>query len=102
MRAQTFAQITLYDGSGQVIYSTLPFSQDLEPEWPPGPSHLKVSAVRNATFPVNAIFPRQIYPFRNSWIWEVRGNHELGVLGVALSQNAIVQTSANSRWQIFF
>jgi HD-GYP domain-containing protein (c-di-GMP phosphodiesterase class II) len=32
----------------------------------------------------------------------VRGNHELGVLGVALSQNAIVQASTNSRWRIFF
>jgi putative nucleotidyltransferase with HDIG domain len=34
--------------------------------------------------------------------WEVRGNHELGVLGVALSQSTVVQASAHSRWQIFW
>jgi len=31
----------------------------------------------------------------------VRGDHELGVLGVALSKSAVVQTSSNSRWRIF-
>lgn len=33
--------------------------------------------------------------------WEVRGDKELGVLGVALSQNAVVQSSAGARWRIF-
>jgi putative nucleotidyltransferase with HDIG domain len=33
--------------------------------------------------------------------WEVRGDQELGVLGVALSQSAVVQSSTSSRWRIF-
>jgi putative nucleotidyltransferase with HDIG domain len=33
--------------------------------------------------------------------FEVRGSREVGVLGVALSRNAIVQTSTTSRWRIF-
>jgi putative nucleotidyltransferase with HDIG domain len=33
--------------------------------------------------------------------WEVRGDYQLGVLGVALSKNILVETSTNSRWQIF-
>jgi HAMP domain-containing protein len=103
MRAKTFAQITLYDKLGQAIYSTLPFPQNLTPE----------TAARTASFKDVSSTKRDISSQRDFdmanimfseilGVWEVRGNHELGVLGVALSQNAILQASSDSRWRIFF
>ena len=99
---KTFAQISLYDQSGQVIYSTLPFPQNLTPE----------AAAQTLSFKDIKSTKRDISSQRDLTVanipfseilgaWEVRGNHELGVLGVALSQNAVVQASANSRWNIF-
>ncbi|MBI5352096.1 MAG: HD domain-containing protein [Chloroflexi bacterium] len=103
MRAKTFAQITLYDESGQVIYSTLPFSQDLDSETASRTISFKdISSAKRDISSQRDITVTNI-PFSEILgVWEVRGNHELGVLGVALSQNAIVQASANSRWRIFF
>ena len=103
MRAKTFAQITLYDKSGQVIYSTLPFPQDLASETASRTISFKdISSTKRDISSQRDITVANI-PFSEILgVWEVRGNHELGVLGVALSQNAIVQTSANSRWRIFF
>jgi putative nucleotidyltransferase with HDIG domain len=103
LRAKTFAQITLYDKSGQVIYSTLPFPQELASK----------TASQTISFKNISSTKRDISSQRDLTVanisfseilgsWEVRGNHELGVLGVALSQNAIVQASTNSRWRIFF
>ena len=103
MQAKTFAQITVYDKSGQVISSTLPFPHDLDPE----------AAARTLSFKNISSTKRDISNQRDVTVanipfteilggWEVRGNHELGVLGVALSQNAVVQTSARSQWSIFF
>ena len=103
MRAKTFAQITLYDKSGQVIYSSLPFHQDLDME----------TALRTISFKNISSTKRDISNQRDITVaniafseilgaWEVRGNQELGVLGVALSQNAIVQATTSSRWRIFF
>ncbi len=103
MRIKTFAQISLYDESGQVIYSTLPFPNFLTPELVADTISFKdvksgkrdLSNQRNLDV-ANIPYTEIIGP------WEVRGDHELGVLGVALSQNAVVQTSSNSRWRIFF
>jgi putative nucleotidyltransferase with HDIG domain len=86
-----------------VIYSTLPFPQDLTSETASQTISFKdfkstkrdISSQRDLTV-ANIPFSEIL------GAWEVRGNHELGVLGVALSQNAIVQASANSRWRIFF
>lgn len=102
MRAKTFSQITLYDVSGRVIYSTLPFPVGLTPE----------TAARTLSFENISSTKRDIssqrdfaaanIPFSEILgAWEVRGNHKLGVLGVALSQNAVVQASADSRLRIF-
>jgi HD-GYP domain-containing protein (c-di-GMP phosphodiesterase class II) len=102
MRAKTFAQITLYDKSGHVIYSTLPFPQDLISETVSRTISFKnISSTKRDISSQRDITVANI-PFSEILgVWEVRGNHELGVLGVALSQNAIVQASANSRWRIF-
>lgn len=102
LRMKTFAQITLYDLSGQVIYSTLPFPTSLTPELVANTISFKniksgkreLSNERNldvTNIPYSEIIGS----------WEVRGGRELGALGVALSQSAIVQTSSNSRWRIF-
>ena len=96
MRARTFAQMTFYDPSGKVIYSTLPFPQDL-------PSEMAVDAI---SFKDSSSAKRNLevanIPFTEiSGVWEVRGNHQLGVMGVAISQSAVVQASTSSRWRIF-
>ncbi len=103
MRTKTFAQINLYDQSGLVIYSTLPFPQNLTPEAAAQTISFKdISSMKRDISSQRDITVANI-PFSEILgVWEVRGNHELGVLGVALSQNAIVQASANSRWSIFF
>jgi adenylate cyclase len=102
MRMRTFAQITFYDQSGQVVYSTLPY-----------PTRLTAEVVANTiSFKDIKSGRRNLANERNLDVanipyteiigsWEVRGDHELGVLGVALSQNAVVQASSESRWRIF-
>ena len=102
MRAKTFAQVSLYDSSGQVLYSTLPFPHDLAPEM----------ALQTVSFKDSSSAKRDLSQQRELDVanipyteilgaWEVRGDHELGVLGAALSQNAVVQASQGSRWRIF-
>ena len=102
MRARTFAQITLYDRKGQLIYSTLPFPQNLTPETAARTISLKdVSSTKRDLSSQRDLNVSNI-PFTEILgAWEVRGNHELGVLGIALSQNAVVQASSGSRWRIF-
>jgi len=102
MRAKTFAQITLYDKSGQIIYSTLPFPQELEPGMAARTISFKDISSTKRGISSQRDFAVANIPFSEILgVWEVRGNHELGVLGVALSQNAILQASTNSRWRIF-
>jgi len=102
MRFKTFAQISLYDHAGKMIYSTLPFPHDLTPE----------AALQTVSYKDSGSARRDLSPQREFDVadilyaeilgaWEVRGDHELGVLGVALSQNAVVQASNGSRWRIF-
>ena len=103
MHAKTFAQISLYDQSGQVIYSTLPFPQNLTSEAAAQTISFKNISSTKRDISSQRDFAMANIPFSEILgVWEVRGNHELGVLGVALSQNAIVQASTNSRWSIFF
>jgi putative nucleotidyltransferase with HDIG domain len=33
--------------------------------------------------------------------WEVRGNHQLGAMGIAISQNPALEASSGARWRIF-
>jgi putative nucleotidyltransferase with HDIG domain len=102
MHFKTFAQISFYDKSGQVIYSTLPFPENLTPEF----------AVRTISFKDISSSKRDLSNQRDLDVanipysevlgsWEVRGENQIGVLGVAVSQNAVVQASSSSRWQIF-
>ncbi|HET9588716.1 MAG TPA: HD domain-containing phosphohydrolase [Anaerolineales bacterium] len=102
MRVKTFAQISFYDKSGKVLYSTLPFPHDLTPqEVEQTVSYKDISSSkrdlsRQRNFDASNISYAEILGS-----WEVRGEQELGVLGVALSQNAVVQASESSRWRIF-
>lgn len=96
MRTSTFAQISLYDRTGKVMSSTLPFPQELTAETVARTLALKdVSSTKRDLTVSNIPFTEIL------GAWEVRGNHELGVLGIALSQNAVVQASTDSRWRIF-
>jgi putative nucleotidyltransferase with HDIG domain len=102
MRAQTFAQITFYDPTGQVIYSTLPFPQNLPPE--EAAQAVSFKDVRSAKRDISDQRDLDVanIPFTEILgSFEVRGGNEVGVLGVALSRNAIIQTSTTSRWRIF-
>jgi len=102
IRFKTFAQITLYDQSGQVLYSTLPFSTALTPEMVAQTISLKdVKSGKRDLLNQRDLDVANIPYAEILGSWEVRGDHQLGVLGVALSQNAVIQTSSNSRWRIF-
>ena len=103
MRAKTFAQITYYDHTGHVIYSTLPAPVDITPELAAQTISFKdIQSTRRALPTQRAVEVANI-PFAEILgSWEVRGDQELGVLGVALSQHAVVQSSTSSRWRIFF
>jgi putative nucleotidyltransferase with HDIG domain len=102
MRVKTFAQISLYDVSGEVIHSTLPFPHDMTPE--AATEALSFTDDRSATR--DLANQRTINVVNISYAeilgaWEVRGDHQLGILGIALSQNAVVEASSGSRWRIF-
>jgi putative nucleotidyltransferase with HDIG domain len=103
MRAKTFAQITFYDPMGRVLYSTLPSPVAIAPETAAQTISFKDIQSTRRTLPGQRNLEVANIPFAEILgSWEVRGSHELGVLGVALSQNAVVQSSTSSRWRIFF
>ena len=102
MRVKTFAQISFYNQSGQVIYSTLPFPHDLTPALAVQTISLKdVSSTTRDLSNSRDITVANIPYSEILGSWEVRGGYQLGVLGVALSKNTLVATSTNSRWEIF-
>ena len=102
MRLKTFAQISFYDQSGQVIYSTLPFPHNLTPTLA-----VQTVSLKNASSTKRDLSNQRDLDVANIPFveilgsWEVRGENQIGVLGVALSNNALVETSSNSRWRIF-
>ena len=103
MRAKTFAQITYYDPRGHVIYSTLPTPVDIGPELAAQTVSFKDIQSTRRALPSQRELEVANIPFAEILgSWEVRGDQELGVIGVALSQNAVVQSSTSSRWRIFF
>lgn len=96
IHTKTFAQISFYDRSGQVIYSTLPFPHNLTPEMAAQAiSQKDISSTKRDLDVANILFAEILGS------WEVRGDHQIGVLGVALSKNSLVVTSTTSRWSIF-
>ncbi len=96
MRVRTFAQVSFYDPSGKVVYSTLPFPETLPSEMAVKAISFKdISSARRNLNVANIPFTEIV------GAWEVRGNHQLGAMGVAISQSSLVQASANSRWRIF-
>jgi putative nucleotidyltransferase with HDIG domain len=103
MRAKTFAQITYYDRAGHVIYSTLPAPIDITPELAAQTISFKdIQSTRRALPGQRDLEVANILFAEILGSWDVRGDQEVCVLGVALSQNAVVQSSASSRWRIFF
>jgi putative nucleotidyltransferase with HDIG domain len=102
-RAKTFAQITYYNQNGHVLYSTLPSPVDISSDVAAQTISFKDVQSGRRSLPGQRNLEVANIPFAEILgSWEVRENHELGVLGVALSQNAVVQSSTNSRWRIFF
>jgi putative nucleotidyltransferase with HDIG domain len=103
MHTKTFAQISFYDQSGQVIYSTLPFPHNLTPEMAVQTISLKdVSSTKRDLSNQRDFNAVNISFAEILGSWEVRGEKQIGVLGVALSKSALVVTSTDSRWRIFF
>jgi putative nucleotidyltransferase with HDIG domain len=103
MRSKTFAQITYYDRTGHAIYSTLPSPMDIAPELAAQTISSKDIQSTRRALPNQRDLNVANIPFAEILgSWEVRGDQELGILGVALSQNAVVQSSTSSRWRIFF
>jgi putative nucleotidyltransferase with HDIG domain len=102
MHFKTFAQITFYGQSGQVIYSTLPIPQNLTPELAAQTISFKdISSTKRDLSNQRDLDVANI-PFTEILgSWEVRGDNQIGVLGVAVSQSAVVQASSTSRWRIF-
>jgi putative nucleotidyltransferase with HDIG domain len=102
LRAATFAQITIYDYNGQVVHSTLPFPLDVDEL-----TAFNVVPYKDISSTVRDLNNRRSFastsiPYSEILgTFELRRNKNLGVLGAALSQNMLVQTSTTSRWQIF-
>ncbi len=102
MRAATFAQITIYDFEGQVLDSTLPFPQTMDPTIASQVVSFKDVSSTKRNISGQREFNASNIPFSEILgVFEVRTNAELGVLGVALSQNTLVTSSEASRLQIF-
>ncbi|HEX5837577.1 MAG TPA: HD domain-containing phosphohydrolase [Anaerolineales bacterium] len=102
MRVKTFAQITFYDPSGQVIESTLPFPQAIASDTASQTVAFKDIRSTKRELAIERSIESANIPFAEILgSWEVRGDQQMGVLGVSLSQGAIVQSSTNSRWRIF-
>jgi putative nucleotidyltransferase with HDIG domain len=102
IRFKTFAQITFYDLAGKALYSTLPFPAPLTPDIVNQTISFKdIKSGRRDLANQRDLDVANIPYTEILGSWEVRGDHQLGVLGVALSKNAVVQTSTNSRWRIF-
>lgn len=102
IRTKTFAQITFYDLTGEVLYSTLPATQRLEAATATQVVTAKdLSSIKRDFSDQRDLSVANISFAEILGAFEVRTNYELGVLGVALSRNSLVQTSNISRWQIF-
>ena len=102
MHVKTFAQISFYDQSGKLIYSTLPFPHDLTPAL--AEQTISLENVSSTTRNLSNSRDLTVANIPYSEIlgsWEVRGGYQLGVLGAALSKNILVATSTSNRWQIF-
>ena len=102
MRVKTFAQISFYDQSGKLIYSTLPFPHDLSTAL--AEQTISLEDVSSTTRNLSNSRDLTVANIPYSEIlgsWEVRGGYQLGVLGAALSKNILVATSTSNRWQIF-
>ncbi len=96
LRTKTFAQLTFYDPAGEVLYSTLPFPENL-----PAQTMATTTDLQDSNSPKRDLLVANI-PFTEViGVWNVRDNYQVGFLGVALSQNAVVQASTSSRWRIF-
>lgn len=102
IRTNTFAQVTFYDMSGDVLSSTLPFPAKLTSD-----SVALTIAQKNDASKKRQLLDQRVFETSNLSFseilgaFEVRGDTNLGVLGIALSRNILVQTSTTSRWQIF-
>lgn len=102
IRANTFAQITFYDFSGEVIDSTLPYPLRLTPETAAQVVSFKDIQSAKRDFASQRDLETSNLSFTEILgAFEVRGDQEIGVLGVALSRNVLVQASNTWRWRIF-
>ncbi|MBI3731878.1 MAG: HAMP domain-containing protein [Chloroflexi bacterium] len=100
IRQDTLAQTTMYDADGQIIASTLSFSQTesytLAPEQVAALMQRQASASLTRDLSVSDISYTEILG-----TWKARGVEDLGVIGASLPQAFLVNASQITRLQIF-
>lgn len=98
MRTATLAQVNLYTTTGEPIASTL-----FQPADRTFLSAEEAAAVQQTQLETSSLRPLQagssVYSEIHS-VWEARGGEDIGILGVALPENLIVQPSLITRVQI--
>ncbi|KAA3643190.1 MAG: HD domain-containing protein [Chloroflexi bacterium] len=95
MRAATFAQTTIYDMNGQPLASTFLESRDIGPE-----QYVQALSEQDSNSLVNNVIISGIEYSEMLGPLEVRQDADLGVLGVAIPQNFLINTSLLTRAQI--
>ncbi len=96
LRDKTFAHVTVYDFRGQAVDSTLLSTEALDAEMATGVLERQddESLVRDLSI-VNIDYAEILGP------WEIRGDADLGVMGIALPKAFLVQTTQVTRIQVF-
>ncbi len=96
IRDKTFAQVTIYDFDGQTIESTLLSAEALRPEVAAQALSLQdqESAIRDLVV-AGIDYSEIIGP------WEIRGDVDLGLIGIALPKTFLIRTTQVTRLQVF-
>jgi response regulator RpfG family c-di-GMP phosphodiesterase len=101
IRAETLAQITLYDNEGHILASTfsspLPLGVDEVSRILENQHNTTFMETNSRTLNVRNFGYREIFS-----TWKDRNGQELGVLGIALGESFLVSTSRVTRLQIIF
>ena len=100
IREETMAQITLYDFNGRILASTFHSPMDLDENNIRSVIHNQAQASFIRTNDSRDLNVRNIGFRELLTAWNVRGNTNLGVVGVALGETFLVSTTKVTRLQI--
>lgn len=99
VRRDTLAQITLYGLDGIPLESTLLFSEQVAPL--PGSQVVQILAQQDQTSSVREFQSGSASYSEIFGAWEIRGGHDIGVIGSALAQNYLVRPTFMTQLQLF-